>query len=89
MTQHLPERRGEGSLDISSYDGGDDKHSNMSDNSAKEDLARYISELKDRPARRVSPRKATYRESTPSESSYDDNEMTYKGNLVNSNTVPV
>lgn len=59
MTQHLPERRGEGSLDISSYDGGDDKHSNMSDNSAKEDLARYISELKDRPARRVSPRKAT------------------------------
>jgi len=61
MTQHVPERRGEGSLDISSYDGGEDKHSNTSNNSAKEDLARYINELKERPARRNSPRKAAVR----------------------------
>jgi len=92
MTQHVPERRGEGSLDISSYDeANDDKHSNVSDNSAKEDLKRYIREQEARTVRRVSPRKAAMnrRVQSPSVSSQDNNEMTYQGNLVNYNTVPV
>jgi len=75
-TQHVPERRNDGSLDLYS----DGKHSGVSDNEDEDDLAKWAKQHEQRvPVTRSSPNKNAIVDYSQSES--DDFEMTYQAGM--------